>query len=857
MRNVISILLFLCAVTTSTAQRLRVGDGTSGMRITHEYNNVSLSDALRQLNAESTDYEINFLYNELEDFRITTTIRRKTVPDAIRQMIGFYPIRMSIDSTEITVECPQKTANRYKGTVIDELGQPVAYANIALLSPQDSTLITGGVSNESGLFVIPCEQKPVLARISFVGYKTIYKQCNNAELGTIRMQPETQTLKGVTVKGQRLLYTATDHGLKVTVQGTPLEQFGSVSEMLSHLPLMMSNGEIAGHGKPEIYINNKKVRGEDELERLQADEVKSVEIITQPGTEYDATVSSVIRIKTIRRTGEGLSGSFSGAYRQGHEHYENANLSLNYRLQNGMDFFVRGYLTDNNTRTTSTTDVQLQASSIWNYLKDKEYSYHMKYYFADLGWNWEINDHHSVGFTYTANNYIGNRKYINSSDEQTWQDGIMVGRGHSTITTLTKPKLNHSANAYYVGEIGKWKVDFSADYYSAHSLAEMSGGTDGEAPVNSNTATKNQLVAEKLVVTAPMSVGDLTFGEEASAVDRTSDFTQSGFSADNHIQQQTTTWSIFANYALKLGNFSVNAGLRWQNEHNRYDLNGVRNDEMSPDYHVFIPRASITYQKSPWAHSLSYQCTRHNPPYSILSSAVTYTSKYEYESGNPFLQPQTNNRFAWKSQWKWIHAEAIYGYQENVYHSIRSAYDDVNHPGVILTDFRTVPKTQYYMIVINLTPKIGIWQMNYTAEFAVEDHDYGDLGIVYNWHGLMTDFTFDNTFTLSHAWILNVTGSITPYQKSAYWINKTTGSLDLRLSKQFLRDKSLNVALVASDLLRTKYDEGTAYGGIGYRNIYSLYRDARRIGFNVSWKFNATKSRYKGSHAGQSERNRL
>ena len=273
------------------------------------------------------------------------------------------------------------------------------------------------------------------------------------------MQPETQTLKGVTVKGQRLLYTATDRGLQVSIQGTPLEQFGSVSEMLSHLPLMMSNAEIAGHGKPEIYINNKKVRGEDELARLRADEVKSVEIITQPGTEYDATVSSVIRIKTIRRTGEGLSGSFSGAYRQGHEHYENANASLNYRLQNGMDFFVRGYLTDNNTRTTSTTDVQLQASSIWNYLKDKEYGNHMKYYFADLGWNWEINDRHSIGFTYTANNYIGNRKYISSSVEQTWQDGIMVDGGHSTTTTLTKPKLTHSANAYYVGEIGKWEVE--------------------------------------------------------------------------------------------------------------------------------------------------------------------------------------------------------------------------------------------------------------------------------------------------------------------------------------------------------------------------------------------------------------
>ena len=165
MRKVLSILLFLCTIATATAQR-----------ITREYNNVSLSEALRGLNAETSDYEINFLYNELEDFRITTSVHRKSVPDAIRQMIGFYPIRMSVDGQEIIVECLQKTATRYKGNIVDEHGQPVAYANIAILSPQDSTLITGGVSNENGLFVIPCEQHPVLARISYVGYKTIFKR---------------------------------------------------------------------------------------------------------------------------------------------------------------------------------------------------------------------------------------------------------------------------------------------------------------------------------------------------------------------------------------------------------------------------------------------------------------------------------------------------------------------------------------------------------------------------------------------------------------------------------------------------------------------------------------------------------
>ena len=184
MKIVITILIFISAVIPVNAQR-----------ITREYNNVSLSEALRQLNEQTDEYTISFLYNELEDFRITTSVHRKSVPEAIRQMIGFYPIRI--------VECPQKTTTRYKGTVIDEQGQPVAYANIALLSPQDSTLIAGGVSNESGLFVIPCEQRPVLARVSFVGCKTVYKLCETTEIGEIRIKPDTYTLKNVTVKSSR------------------------------------------------------------------------------------------------------------------------------------------------------------------------------------------------------------------------------------------------------------------------------------------------------------------------------------------------------------------------------------------------------------------------------------------------------------------------------------------------------------------------------------------------------------------------------------------------------------------------------------------------------------------------------
>ena len=39
--------------------------GVQAQKITHEYNNVSLSEALRQLNEQTEDYTISFLYNEL------------------------------------------------------------------------------------------------------------------------------------------------------------------------------------------------------------------------------------------------------------------------------------------------------------------------------------------------------------------------------------------------------------------------------------------------------------------------------------------------------------------------------------------------------------------------------------------------------------------------------------------------------------------------------------------------------------------------------------------------------------------------------------------------------------------------
>jgi len=356
MRRLNLLLILLLALGTSQAQR-----------ISRQYNDVSLSEALLQLSEEQNDYTISFIYNELEDFRISTSVNRKSLPDAIQQMIGFYPVRMIItpEYNEIFVECTHKTDRHLTGTIIDEQGQPVAYANVAILNPTDSILLGGGVSNENGYFAVPYEQEQILARISYVGYKTVYRLCNKPEMGTIRMHPESYKLNGVEVKGQRLLVRMKDDAFVTTVEGSYLAKMGTAIDVLDHIPGVIRNGgniEVIGRGTPLIYINGRQMRNPSELDQLSSDQIKDVEVIMTPGAKYDATVKAVIRIKTIRPVGEGFSFNSRTVAGVNHYVYGLEELNMNYRI-GGLDIFGMAQYENRRSRQTndSRQDTYLQS----------------------------------------------------------------------------------------------------------------------------------------------------------------------------------------------------------------------------------------------------------------------------------------------------------------------------------------------------------------------------------------------------------------------------------------------------------------------------------------------------------------
>ena len=296
MRRFSAIIFLLCTFALAM----------SAQHIQRNYHDRSMSDVLIDLDKASKRYKISFIYNELEDFTVTQNVKTANIPDAIRKVIGFYPMQMTVGDSLITVECIRKSERKLIGRLIDNHNLPVEFANIQLLNPKDSSFLCGGVSNANGDFVIPCQQEQALMKVSFVGYKTICKLVSIARIGNVKMQAKSFLLKGVTVEAARVVEKVDRQIIFPTKEQVKTASNGyDLLDNLSLPTIVVNRAErkvlsLKG-GEVQMRINDVKASMQDVL-ALQPDEVTKVEFINVPGLKYgDSNLDAVINYQVRRR----------------------------------------------------------------------------------------------------------------------------------------------------------------------------------------------------------------------------------------------------------------------------------------------------------------------------------------------------------------------------------------------------------------------------------------------------------------------------------------------------------------------------------------------------------------------------
>lgn len=754
----------------------------------------------------------------------------------------------------------------FVGKIVDEQQKSVEFANVVVLSLPDSAFVQGTISDQTGSFILTPNGKPNVIRISSVGYSTVYVACSTGNMGTIQLNSDTQLLGEVVIKGDLPRTRIKGDAMITGVAGTLLEKSGTAENLLDKIPGVSANEggvKVFGRGTPEIYINGRKVRDNSELDQLSADNIKAVEVINNPGARYAASVKAVIRIFTKKALGDGF-GFSNRAYASYNKKWTVLDqFNFNYR-SGGFDLLGMLYARDGHAWTKKQTVQDTYLDKYWQqkaYVDEEE---HFQNVNTMLALNYTFNENHALGIRY---NMSRTPQYTTFGDMPTdlLQDNVLSEQTFSKYWGCMQ-KTQHRANFYYNGQIGEWGIDFNADgfwsnqnqddYTDEISKEVMTGITDTRF-VSTFNEVGNSLYAGKIIFSRSLLGGAFSFGGEYSHTNRKNDYRNpQGILSDDLNEIKEGSIAAFAEYGRAFGDVNVQAGLRYENVAFDYSENDIHKDEQSKNYSNVFPSVAVSFPIGDVQMQLSYAADITRPSYHQLRGNIVYNDRYTYESGNPLLKPTLSQNITLGASYKWVQLSAGYQNIKDAIVFTCDAYSE-SDPTIALIKMVNAPTFDNLFASLTLSPTIGFWSPQFSAQIVKQwymtDSPEGRISL----NNPMAELSWSNDLQLPKGFLLNVDASwySRGYSENQHRV-KEAWMANIMLYKDFMK-KRLSLQFRANDIFNTMRTDVDLYcGALRTMGMYSK-PNMRSVSLTVNYKFNSTKSKYKGTGAGESQKNRM
>lgn len=751
-------------------------------------------------------------------------------------------------------------AQSITGKIVDENNIPMEFVNVVLLTCTDSAYVTGTVTREDGSFLFDkADPKAGLIKLSSVGYVTLSKPIPpTGGFGTITMSSDNVRLSEVVIKSNRPVTAIKGNALVTSVENSVLAHAGTANDVLAQVPMVLGrdgNFEVFGKGMPLIYMNGRKVQDLTELSQLNSADIKSVEVITNPGAKYDASVKSVIRIHTKRPQGDGWSGTLRT--QNGFNHFFTTRNQANFKYRTGdLELFgnfgyLRGKYQDkklNNmlTRSTSLIDQQIKSDG---WMNNNEF-------YGKAGFSYLFNERHSIGAYY--NNGLARQNEEGGYGSRVLIGDILTDKITSVVKNKHRNYPKHSTNVYYNGVVGKLDIDFNMDYMwkknRTNMVNEEASSSSGNTLVNSAGNNHNRLFAQKLILSYPVWKGGIELGEEFTSSRFTNRYiTDAAEVNDATSQVDEKNIAGFFNIMQKLGKVEFTAGLRYEHVDFSYLENNRSTAEQSKTYNNIFPSMSISTMLKDVQMSLSYTHKTQRPEYADLDGTVDYINRFTLEGGNPYLKPEKTHTLELMGAWRQFFAQVAYSYNDNPILNTTVPYDETDEVKFITKDnFSGINKLEAF---IGSQFKFGVWQPKLNVGVAKQwlTIDYADGRkklnspiVLVQWQNAV-HLPGDIWLNVDMQWMSEGNEGNT-FQKSASYLNA-------KLYKAFYNNK-LSLTLEANDIFNKSGRDFTFYNKDV--TLYQLNNnDNRSFLLTLQYNFNITRDRYRGSGAGQSEKARF
>ena len=758
-------------------------------------------------------------------------------------------------------------AQDISGLLIGENQEPVAFATLTLLKSRDSSLVKATISRENGRFNFKnIAADSYILRIKNLGYedylKTLNFQGKALELGTISLVSGAEKLDEVTVVADKPMVQVLADKTVFNVENTINATGTSAFELLRKAPgvIVDNNGGFIVEGKSgvQFFINGKLsiLQGEDltnYLESLQATDIESVEIITQPSSKYDAAGNAgIINIVLKKDKSLGTNGSVVAGVTVGDFARYNSSASFNSR---GKKANLYGTYSNRFGKSTSFINLLREQSGTrfdarTTGLSDRN-SNNIK-----LGYDWYASEKSTYGVILDGN---FNNSFGESNSRTPIRpignpvpDSVLVANNRTSNTSYN---LNGNLNYRYQDTLG-YLVNVDLDFGKYNSDREAfqpnSYFNGSETELISERITEQitpidiNIITFKTDYEQNLGKGKLSLGIKFSYVDTDNVFDFFNLVGNQFVldTEQSNRFlytekinAAYFNYNRRWKKWNLQFGLRMENTISDGRLLSAQvngNDRVERNYVNFFPSGGLTYQlnrKNQFA--LVYSKRIQRPNYASLNPFEYKIDELSFSKGNPFLQPQYTDNIKFSHTYNYRLTTSIsYSYISDFFARVTVAEGDSRN---FLTTLN-VADQEIINLGISYPKQINEWWNLYLSVNAYSSSYKATSPEFLPVSQETLSLYAQNTISFSKGLRMEISGW---YSSPSIWggtyQTRSLGSLNLAFQKKYFEDR-LTARLSFNDILYTVPWRGTTQFGDLFIDG-SGGSDSRQVAFSLNYNF--------------------
>ena len=682
---------------------------------------------------------------------------------------------------------------------------------------------------------------------------------------------EPKTLKEVTVTGTKQPGVQRQTGATVVnVSGNPLfKTAANTLDILKKLPGVEVSGDgsllMQGRITPTIFIDGKPlVMNTEELQNylltLTPDMIASIELITNPSSQYDGAYKGIINIKLKPDQTMGLKGTVTTNVQQNAYRLADNNFLLTYKTKN-LAYTARiGYTTGATIRKYEALQHQASTNIMATNTKTITGNNNFNY---QLGIDYNLKKDQRLELllrAYNINRTLNAYNTLHTTDSSAKH--IVSNTSSDNNTELTQN--NYAANLNYIARFGNKQLQVLT------SLVKVSN-RQWEDIQNTNTITrqrfdywKTALKNEVFIRTAQADLsGEWAKGKWSTGAKfafyttkndlhydtlNTNDAFVTDSSRTNNFIYNEYISAGYAVYEKKINKLHFSAGLRL--EHTHSIANAITQKEVTKrDYLLWLPGVDITYElkKNRQLHfSLTRRVTR--PSFAQLNPFRFYFSPLNYWVGNPYLLPSVTNALNASYSRRSFTISVTRGRETDP----MTRYPEYNPTTNILQYLgRNLPYNDFANIETSIPVIINKWwRMNHNigGYYKREQTPYHNV----TWRIPVTYFSIsgNQVFTLPKAFTFDLYYMYTSPGGDGLYTGKYISNIDLSLQRTWLKGK-LNTKINYYDLLNTYRVTRIFREKSIINNRLSHWLGVQRLAITLSYSFGA--STYKAKQTGKNE----